>query len=37
MRGLATATTHMVDSPPDIHPNVAGYDLLAGALIAAVS
>ena len=33
MRGIATATTHMVDSPPDIHPNIAGYDLLAGALI----
>ena len=37
MRGLATAATHMVDSPPDIHPNVAGFDLLAGALIAAAS
>ncbi len=35
LRGIATATTHMVDSPPDIHPNVVGYDLLAGALIAA--
>lgn len=35
LRGIATAATHMVDSPPDIHPNVAGYDLLAGALIEA--
>jgi lysophospholipase L1-like esterase len=37
MRGIATSTTHMVDSPPDIHPNVAGFDLLAGALIDSVS
>ena len=37
MRGIATAATHMVDSPPDIHPNVAGFDLLAGALIEAIS
>lgn len=36
MRGIATATTHMVDTPPDIHPNVAGFDLLAGALIRAL-
>jgi lysophospholipase L1-like esterase len=36
MRGVATATTHMVDAPPDIHPNVAGFDLLAGALIEAI-
>lgn len=33
MRGAAAATTHMVDVPPDIHPNTAGYDLLTGALI----
>ena len=37
MRGIATTTTHMVDTPPDIHPNVAGFDLLAAALVEAVS
>ena len=37
MRGLATAATHMVDAPPDIHPNVGGFDLLAGALIDALN
>ena len=37
LRGIATAATHMIDSPSDIHPNVAGFDLLAGALIEAVS
>ncbi len=36
MRGTTTSTTHMVDSPPDIHPNVAGFDLLAGALIGTI-
>jgi lysophospholipase L1-like esterase len=37
MRGIATSATHMVDAPPDIHPNIAGFDILAGALIDAVS
>ena len=37
LRGIATAATHMVDSPPDIHPTVGGFDLLAGALIEAIS
>ena len=32
MRGTAAATTHMVDVPPDIHPNALGYDILTGAL-----
>ncbi len=36
MRGTAAATTHMVDVPPDIHPNALGYDLLTGALLAAL-
>ena len=34
MRGTAGATTSMLATPPDIHPNSAGYDLLAQALIA---
>lgn len=37
MRGIATSATHMVDAPPDIHPNIVGFDILAGALIDAVS
>ena len=37
LRGIATAATHMVDSPPDIHPTVGGFDLLAGALIEVIS
>lgn len=32
MRGTAAATTHMLETPPDIHPNGVGYDLLAQAL-----
>jgi len=32
MRGTTSATTHMLDTPPDIHPNGIGYDLLAQAL-----
>ncbi len=36
MRGTATSTTHMVDVPPDIHPNALGYDVLTGALVAAI-
>ncbi len=31
------ATTHMLDVPPDIHPRAIGYDLLAVALIDALS
>lgn len=33
MLNTAAATTHMLDSPPDIHPNRAGYDILACALL----
>jgi lysophospholipase L1-like esterase len=36
MRGTATVTTHMVDVPPDIHPNALGYDVLTGALVTAL-
>lgn len=36
MRGTAAATTHMLASPPDIHPNSSGYDLLAQALMSAL-
>ena len=36
MRGTATATTHMIDAPPDIHPNALGYDVLTGALVDAL-
>jgi lysophospholipase L1-like esterase len=36
MRGTATATTHMVDTPPDIHPNAIGYDILTGAILDAL-
>jgi len=32
LRGTTGATTHMLDTPPDIHPNAIGYDLLAQAL-----
>ncbi|MDA1010495.1 MAG: SGNH/GDSL hydrolase family protein [Chloroflexi bacterium] len=35
MRGTAAATTHMLDTPPDIHPNGSGHDLLAQALASA--
>jgi lysophospholipase L1-like esterase len=37
MRGTAATTTHMVDVPPDIHPNALGYDMLTGALMAALT
>ena len=37
MRGTATATTHMTDTPPDIHPNATGYDILTGAVLDALS
>ena len=33
MRGTTTFTTHMVDIPPDIHPNKAGYDILTDAIM----
>jgi lysophospholipase L1-like esterase len=36
MRGTTAATTHMLQSPPDVHPNSAGYDLLAQALSSAL-
>jgi lysophospholipase L1-like esterase len=36
MQGLAAYTTLMLDSPPDIHPNALGYDVLAQALVAAL-
>lgn len=36
MRGRAAAATHMLDTPPDIHPRSSGYDLLAQALQAAL-
>lgn len=32
LRGTAAATTHMLDDPPDIHPQPIGYDVLAAAL-----
>ncbi|MDH3607176.1 MAG: GDSL-type esterase/lipase family protein [Acidimicrobiia bacterium] len=35
MLNTTAATTHMLDSPPDIHPNQAGYDILACALLEA--
>ncbi len=35
MRGTTTATTHMTDTPPDIHPNATGYDILTDAILAA--
>jgi lysophospholipase L1-like esterase len=33
MRGTTTATTHMTDTPPDIHPNARGYDVLTDAIL----
>jgi lysophospholipase L1-like esterase len=36
MRGTTTATTHMTDTPPDIHPNATGYDVLTDAVLEAV-
>lgn len=36
MQGTVTATTHMIDDPPDIHPNALGYDVLTGALLDAL-
>ncbi len=37
MRGTTTATTHMTDTPPDIHPNELGYDVLTEAVMSALS
>jgi lysophospholipase L1-like esterase len=37
MRGTVTQTTHMDESPPDIHPNKLGYDVLTGALVGALT
>lgn len=37
MRGTTTATTHMTDDPPDIHPNATGYDVLTGAVLSALN
>jgi lysophospholipase L1-like esterase len=37
MEGTAAVTTHMLDDPADIHPNGLGYDVLAQAVLAALS
>jgi len=36
LQKTTAATTHMLDSPPDIHPKAIGYDLLTGALLNAL-
>ena len=36
MAGTTGATTHMAEAPPDIHPRALGYDVLTGALVAAL-
>jgi len=36
MQGTAAFTTRMLASPPDIHPNALGHDVLAQAVIAAL-
>ncbi len=36
MQGTTTVTTHMTDSPPDIHPRAIGFDILAFALVEAL-
>jgi lysophospholipase L1-like esterase len=36
MRGTTSATTHMTDIPPDIHPNELGYDVLTEAVLKAL-
>ena len=33
MMGTVAVTTHMADSPPDIHPTPIGFDVLASALL----
>jgi lysophospholipase L1-like esterase len=37
MRLTTAATTHMLDAAPDIHPVAIGFDILAGALLDALS
>ncbi len=37
MEGTTAATTHMVDNPPDIHPNEIGYDILTGSFVDALA
>ncbi len=36
MRGTTTATTNMTSTPPDIHPNAIGYDILTEAIMSAL-
>jgi len=36
MAGTTGVTTHMADASPDIHPTALGYDVLTGALVAAL-
>jgi len=36
MEGTAAYTTLMLASPPDIHPNALGHDVLAQAVLAAL-
>lgn len=36
MLNTTAATTHMLGSPPDIHPNESGYDILACSLLEAI-
>ena len=36
MAGRTAVVTHMLDAAPDIHPTGVGYDLLTGALLAAL-
>ncbi len=36
MQGTTSATTHMLDAEPDIHPTPIGYDILAGSLLDAL-
>lgn len=37
MQGTTAATTHMLDSTPDIHPVAIGYDVLAFAIVAVLT
>ncbi|HSM02195.1 MAG TPA: SGNH/GDSL hydrolase family protein [Acidimicrobiia bacterium] len=36
MKGITAATTHMLETVPDIHPNRIGHDLLAWAIVTAI-
>ena len=36
MAGTAAVTTHVLDSPPDVHPRAIGYDVLATAVLDAL-